>query len=111
VPETYRIIIQPEAYEGMVSGYALIEQGSPESASQWALGLMDAISSLATFPARCPLAPESRHFRREIRQLLYGKGRNAYRILFTIADDVVSVLHIRHGAMETLKPNAGQLGT
>jgi len=102
--ETYRIIIQPEAYAGMESGYAYIEQDAPESARQWAVGLLAAISSLSTFPKRCALAPENKFFPQEIRQLLYGKGRGAYRILFTIADDTVSILHIRHGARETLKP-------
>jgi hypothetical protein len=66
---------------------------------------MDAVGSLSTFPARCAEAPESRFFDREIRQLLYGRGRNVYRILFTIQDDVVSVLHIRHGAREVMKPD------
>ncbi len=64
---------------------------------------MEAIDALATFPARCPLAPENAFFSHEIRQLLYGKGRHVYRILFTITGDAVSVLHIRHGAQETMR--------
>lgn len=103
--ENYRIILQPEVYEGMESAYKYIEQESPESAHRWATGLMDAIDSLQTFPGRCSLAPENAFFPQEIRQLLYGKGRSVYRILFTIRDDTVSLLHIRHGAQETLKPD------
>ncbi|MGO8673957.1 MAG: type II toxin-antitoxin system RelE/ParE family toxin [Capsulimonadaceae bacterium] len=101
--DEYRIILQPEAYDGMESAYAYIERESPASAHKWAVGLMDAINSLDMFPARCPLAPESELFRHEIRQLLYGKGRNAYRILFTIQGDAVSILHIRHGAQDVLR--------
>jgi plasmid stabilization system protein ParE len=104
--DTYRIVIQPEAFNGMESGYAYIEQYAPESAQQWATGLMDAITSLETFPARCSLAPEDRYFPQEIRQLFYGKGSGTYRILFTITEEAVSVLHIRHGAQDTLRPNA-----
>jgi hypothetical protein len=48
-------------------------------------------------PARCALAPENEDFPFEVRQLLYGSGHHRYRILFTVEDDVVSVLHIRHG--------------
>lgn len=102
--DEYHIILQPEAYAGMERAYTYIEQESLDSAHQWAAGLMDAIDSLKTFPARCPIAPESRYFAQEIRQLLYGKGRSRYRILFTIKGDAVSVLHIRHGAQDTLKP-------
>lgn len=102
--DEYRIILQPEAYEGMESAYEYIEQQSPNNAHQWAVGLMDAINTLKTFPARCALAPENEFFRQEMRQLLYGKGRNIYRIIFTVQDDAVSILHIRHGAQEVLKP-------
>lgn len=53
-----------------------------------------------TMPNRCPLAPENAKFSQEIRQLIYGSGRNAYRILFTVLDQqnplVVRILHIRH---------------
>ena len=104
MPDEYRIILQPEAYEGMESAYRYIEQDSPERAHQWATGLMEAINSLATFPARCPLAPENEFFPQEIRQLLYGKGRGTYRVLFTIKGTTVSILHIRHSAQQTLKP-------
>jgi hypothetical protein len=67
---------------------------------------MDAIDSLKTFPARCPLAPENEFFSQEIRQLLYGKGRGRYRVLFTISGNTVSVLHIRHSAQDTVKPES-----
>ena len=57
----------------------------------------DAIASLATFPKRCPIAPESARFPFEVRQLLYGRKPHVYRILFTIENNTVNVLHIRHG--------------
>lgn len=56
----------------------------------------DAIASLNTFPERCPLAPESGSFPFEVRQLLYGHKPHVYRILFTIDEQVVKILHIRH---------------
>lgn len=75
--DAYTVLLQPEAYESMERGYTYIEQDSPERAHAWAEGLMAAIESLTTFPARCPLAPEHDYFPQEIRQLLYGKGRQA----------------------------------
>lgn len=70
--DQYRIILQPEAYEGMESAYAYIARDSPERAREWAAGLMDAIDSLKALPERCSLAPENAYFSQEIRQLLYG---------------------------------------
>ena len=65
-----------------------------------------AVHALADGPERWPLAPESDAFprRQQIRQLLYGKRRNVYRVLYTIHADRVSVLHVRHAARDFLKP-------
>jgi plasmid stabilization system protein ParE len=57
-------------------------------------------------PKRCPLARENEYFSNEIRQLLYGQGRNIYRIIFTVLEEenicTVRILHIRHAAQQTL---------
>jgi plasmid stabilization system protein ParE len=68
-----------------------------ESGEQWFVALREAVASLSTFPSRCPVAPESRDSPVEVRQLLYGRRSNVYRILFAIDGDVVQVLHVRHG--------------
>jgi len=51
----------------------LISQHAGETGIQWFIALEDAIASLATFPERCSLAPESVRFPFEVRQLLYGR--------------------------------------
>ncbi|WP_242721577.1 hypothetical protein [Microcoleus vaginatus] len=70
---------------------------------------MKAIEPLSAMPKRCPIARENQYFSKEIRQLLYGKGRNSYRIIFTIAESedvsAVRILHIRHAAQQTLGEN------
>jgi len=53
-------------------------------------------------PLRCSLAFENSFFEEEIRQLVYGKGRNAYRILFTIVDDTVQIIFVRHAAQKPI---------
>jgi plasmid stabilization system protein ParE len=55
-------------------------------------------------PERCPLAPEDALHAEEIRELFYGKLPGRYRILFTVRHESVHVLHIRHGARDTLRP-------
>jgi plasmid stabilization system protein ParE len=79
---------------------------SETAANEWRDGLIDALSELARFPRRCPLAPEP--FQREVRQHLYRRpySRVAYRILFTIIGDqdessdppTVIILHLRHAS-------------
>ncbi len=81
----------------------LLSQHAGDAGIRWFLALQDAIASLAEFPKRCPLAPESAAFPFEVRHLLYGHPPHLYRILFTIENDTVYVLHIRHGRRQPLK--------
>ena len=74
----------------------LQSQHAGETGIRWFLALEEAINSLARFPERCRLAPESARFPFEVRQLLYGRKPHVYRILFTIEGQAVNVLHIRH---------------
>ena len=48
------------------------------------------------------LAVEHEIFPEEVRQLLYGKAKNLYRVLFTIRDTTVYVLYVRHSAQAPL---------
>jgi plasmid stabilization system protein ParE len=72
-------------------------------ARQWYQGLLNAIESLSEMPNRCPLARENKSFSQEIRQLLYGRGRNSYRVLFVVLEEAstVRILHIRHAAQQS----------
>ncbi|NES17392.1 MAG: type II toxin-antitoxin system RelE/ParE family toxin [Symploca sp. SIO3E6] len=108
----YPIEISSVAEEEADSAFLRLSQvTSPTQASQWYAGLLQAIESLSQFPKRCPLARENKYFSQEIRQLLYGRGRNSYRILFTILEEqegaTVRILHIRHASQQTLGEELG----
>ena len=93
----YRVIIEPPARANIDEAYLWIAERNPGAAIKWFNGLEKAVQTLEDFPQRCPLAEESKVFDVEIRQLVYGKRIGAYRILFTIQEDAVHVLHVRHG--------------
>jgi plasmid stabilization system protein ParE len=75
----------------------LLSHHAGQAGIRWVLALEEAISSLAIFPQRCPLAGESALFPFVVRQLLYGRKPHVYRILFTVDGKTVNILHIRHG--------------
>jgi plasmid stabilization system protein ParE len=102
---TYKVIIQPPAARDIETAYLYLHAESPAAALRWLDGIEVAIQSLSRMPKRCGLARESREFAIEVRQLLYGKRRSAYRILFAIQKKEVRILHVRHSAQQTLKPN------
>jgi plasmid stabilization system protein ParE len=79
---------------------------TPERAQTWYQGLIKAISSLQEMPRRCPIAREDALFSQEIRQLLYGRGKSTYRILFTVLDDqsipTVRIIHVRKAVQKAI---------
>lgn len=103
----YQILISSVAESEADQVFLSISQRlSPEKAKEWYGGLLKAIQSLDTMPKRCALAREDKKFSQEIRQLLYGKGRNTYRIIFTVIEnkegEFVRILHIRHAVQKNL---------
>jgi plasmid stabilization system protein ParE len=81
----------------------LLSQHAGDPGVRWFSALEDAIASLAEFPERCPLAPESAVFPFQVRHILSGRLPHVYRILFTLDGGTVYVLHIRHGAHQPIK--------
>jgi plasmid stabilization system protein ParE len=96
-----------------ISGLALREieealqwlhERSPASAARSYWGLLEAIQSLGIHSKRCSLAPESDALAIELRQLLYGKRKGIYRILFTVHRGTVYIHRFRHGSQRLLEP-------
>lgn len=82
------------------------ENRSPAEADRWLSAIQKKIESLATSPLRCPLAPEHARFSAELRELHFAVGRRpTHRIIFTVADELVLVLAVRHVAQDELEPD------
>ena len=88
------------------AAYLWHSRRSPDYAIKWYAGLLRAAESLSIFPHRCTVIPESDRFPGIlVRQLLYGRGHNTYRILFFLVDtdgdgseDTVRIFRVKHGA-------------
>jgi plasmid stabilization system protein ParE len=77
-------------------------------ADRWYAGLARALESLSELPHRHPRAPESDVMGAAVRQMIYGRGRSAYRVLYRVFEPeqgtsgLVRVLHVRHAARQRL---------
>ena len=89
---TYSVIISPKADNDFTEVVLELVELSPEKAEKFYFGCRKAMNSLAAFPARCPLVPESKKLKRQVRQLLFEK----YRIIFEITDETVKIIRLRH---------------
>lgn len=101
----YRIEITGRAQADADNAYEWMnEHISPAQAERWYQGLFKQIETLTRQPMRCPLAIENDRFPEEIRELLYVKRNNKFRIIFTIRENTVVILFVHHGARKELEP-------
>ena len=104
----YRVLIQPPARADVEAAYLYLRERSEDAAERWLSGLELTIASLSELPERFGLAPESKEFPEPIRQLVYGRRRGRYRILYVVRGKKVHVLHVRHGARRPLRPDESE---
>ena len=71
-------------------------------ASRWRNGFMSRLAELEEMPAMWPIADEADELGIELRFILFGRKRRAYRILFTIDGDTVSIHRVRHASQDRL---------
>lgn len=67
------------------------------AAEKWYAGLSETIESLTTFPHRFPVASEGDVLGSDLRQMVYGIGSSAYRVLYRVIepdDDYVGIVRV-----------------
>lgn len=94
MPTRFRVRISEIAEKDLDEAWSFISEDSLEAASRFLLHLEEQVSTLETFPARCPLIPENELIGTQYRHLIYGD----YRMIFRIVGRTVYVLRIIHSA-------------
>ena len=85
--------------------YDWIAERARGGADRWYEAFHNALDRLESDAHRHALAPESKFFTNEIRQLLFKTRKGLpYRILYSIADQMVVVLHVRGPGQEFVRP-------
>ena len=101
---SYQVVVANRAVEELeLAARWWAEHRSLGQAERWYDGFIQVILTLDQAPERCSLARESDKFPFEIRQLVYGLGRKrTHRAVFTIRQETVVVLSVRHLAQGDL---------
>ncbi len=94
----YHVEITPRAQQDLTRIYATVTREAPYRGPAWFDRFERSILSLAYSPERCTVVSKLSTRERTIRELLFGRRRHVYRVYFSIFDDVVRVVHVRHGA-------------
>ena len=101
----YRVAFTHRARADAIEAFRWIAEHSPGAADRWYAGLDRAIARLGEDPERHPVAEEeSEALGLTIRQMLYGRRRGVYRILFSIEGDAVVLHYVRHSARGPIEP-------
>jgi plasmid stabilization system protein ParE len=100
----YRVSLSAPAEADAYAAFERILEAASIHAEKWLAGLFAAILSLKDMPVRCPLIPEADELGFPARQLLYGKGRGVYRIIFDIREEErhVRILRIWHSSRDVI---------
>jgi plasmid stabilization system protein ParE len=98
----FEVIFRPRADADITAAVTWLARHNAAAAARWRTGLFRIVENLETNPNRYPIADEAVDLGLELRELLYGRRRSVYRILFTIEGETVNVLRIRHAAQDRL---------
>lgn len=86
--------MSPTCIQDLVGIHDWLSGHSLAAADAWLEGVTADLESLAVFPKRCGVAPESIRIGKEMRQLISG----GYRIVFSVEGRCVTVHFVRHCA-------------
>ncbi len=95
---SHKVRLTSESYDAIARISDYIAKDSVANARRWRFALLERLRSLRYLPDRHEVAYPAAVVGRDIRHTFFG----AYRVLYTIEEDTVVVLTIRHGARKPL---------
>ena len=99
----FQVVFRPRARADIAAAVSWLARSSPAAAARWRTGLFRVVEKLETNPSLYPAADEASDLGMDLHELLYGRHRTVYRIVFTITGQTVNVLRVRHAAQDRLK--------
>ena len=103
---SFRLVLYDEAADLLFATARQYAENSQSSriALDWYNGFIEELELLQQNPLRCAVAPENGLFDFEVRELLYGSGKQlTHRAIFRVVEDRIEVLTIRHHAQRPLQ--------
>ncbi len=98
----YDVRIAAKAKREITENHSWLKLQSLASANRWLDRIDQALAVLASDPGRFPEAPEAAELDRDVRQMIVGPKRHAFRILFVIEGRTVTVQRARHASQNVL---------
>jgi len=106
----YEVRLTEPAETEVDAAYLRQMQFGERAAQQWYARFARALETLTQFPHAFALAPGSRERGENVRQMIFGRGRAAYRVLYRVmepAEDLPGIVRIAHVYHAMQQPVAG----
>lgn len=101
--EQYAIVFAPTALQDIEESLEWLAAHTPVNLSEWLAALKADINTLSQLPERCPYAPENGLWgEEELRQLVFQRYASKYRVIYSVCENTVQILSIRHGSRRYL---------
>lgn len=105
---TYRVLLTDKAEADIDAVLRWFhEQRATDAGGRWLASLHAKLTTLESHPERCSLTEEVRHLDLEIRELLFGRKRFKYRLIFRVVGKTVQILRVWHSSRDA--PTADSL--
>jgi plasmid stabilization system protein ParE len=79
---TFKVVVQRLAVADLTEAYLWAARGSVQVADRWLDRFQTSLQTLDHNPEPCPVARENEHVDVEIREFLFGKRPQVFRVLF-----------------------------
>jgi plasmid stabilization system protein ParE len=99
-----RVVLSVRAHDQIEEAVAWLSEHFAE-ADKWHSQLNAAIAELGPHPERYPLANDEELADLNIREMIFGRRRRAYRVLYRIEEQVVRILDVRHHSRGPVDPS------
>ena len=102
-PIRYEVLLTEPAEAEVEAAYLNQMRYGERAAERWYAGFARALETLSLFPKGFALVSSPDALDGDVRQMLYGKGNSAYRILYRVFEPeaeeelgIVRIQHVRH---------------
>ena len=100
-----RVVVSHQAEEQIDAALSWIAENSGDLAARWYEQLMAVLAGLGQHPQKYAIAAEEELQYHEVREMLFGRRKNVYRVLYRVESDTVRILAIIHGRRKPIDPS------
>ncbi len=102
MPKIYQVVLTPLAESDLEEAYLYAAKQVPKRATTWYNQVLKLLHTLEQNPERQPYARENGTASVPLRHMLIGNKPHIYRAIFTIKNQQVIILRIRHSKRSTI---------